>query len=78
MSWEEKVAGCFGNVDMIFANHPLDKQRALEAIKEAKVAGASRDDFEKEMVWHIYRNVTAQGALQGHIAEQVATLRQLW
>jgi hypothetical protein len=78
MSWQGKVAGGFGLVDVIFANHPLDKQRALDAIKEAKAAGASRDDFEKEMVWYIYKNVTAPGALQDHIAKQVATLCQLW
>lgn len=65
-------------MDVIFANHPLDKQRALDAIRDAKAAGASRDDFEKEMVWHIYKTVTAPGALQDHVAKQVATLHQLW
>ena len=78
MSWQEKVAGGFGSADFIFANHPLDKQRALDAIRDAKSAGASRDDFEKEMVWHIYKHVTASGALEGHIAEQIATLHQHW
>jgi hypothetical protein len=40
---------CFGNQDVIFAVHPMDGKRAKEAIKEAKAAGASRDDFEKEI-----------------------------
>jgi hypothetical protein len=78
MSWHSKVAGGFGSADVIFASHPLDRQRALDAIKAAKAAGASRDDFEKEMVWHIYKKVTAAGLLQSHIAQQVAVLHQLW
>lgn len=32
-----------------------------KAVKEAKAAGATRDNFEKEMVWHVYKNVEDAG-----------------
>jgi hypothetical protein len=78
MAWQNRVSACFGDQDVIFAGHSLDEKRAKEAIKEAKTAGASRDDFEKEMVWHIYKNVTADGLLQPHIKEQVKRLHKMW
>jgi hypothetical protein len=78
MAWQDRVPACFGDQDLIFAVHPMDEQRAKDAIKEAKAAGAARDDFEKEMVWHIYKNVTAEGYLQTHIKEQVGRLHKMW
>jgi len=30
------------------------------------------------MVWHIYKNVTADGFLQEHIKEQVRRLHKMW
>jgi hypothetical protein len=78
MLWQDRISGCFGDQDAIFAGHPMDKQRAKEAIKEAKANGASRDDFEKEMVWYIYKHVKAPGMLQPHITEQIKRLHKLW
>ncbi|WP_049858283.1 hypothetical protein [Trabulsiella odontotermitis] len=78
MPWKQKVARGFGENDCIFAAHPLDHKDALAAMSDAKAAGASFDDFEKEMVWHIYKQVTAPGMLQDHIAEQVATAKKMW
>lgn len=78
MAWQNDVPSCFGTVDMRFANDPLDAERAQRAIEAAKAARASRDDFEKEMVWHIYKNITAQGLLEQHIKEQVWLLHKMW
>jgi hypothetical protein len=78
VDWKDRVPGCFGSADVLFAVHPLDKERAKEAIKEAKQAGATRDDFEKEMVWHIYKQVTAEGMLQSHIKNEVKKLHKMW
>ena len=78
MDWRDRVPACFGDQDLISASHPTDEERAKKAIREAKAAGASRDDFEKEMVWHIYKNVTADGFLQEHIKEQVRRLHKMW
>ena len=69
---------CSRDEDLVFASQPMDEERAKQAIREAKTAGASRDDFEKEMVWHIYKNVTADGFLQEHIKEQVKRLHKMW
>jgi ABC-type sugar transport system substrate-binding protein len=78
MNWQSKVLGGFGSQDGLFAIHPFDEKRAKKAIKEAKEAGAGFADFEKEIVWHCYRNVTAPGMLQDHIAKQVAAAKSLW
>jgi hypothetical protein len=63
---------------VIFAGHPDDEKRAKEAIKDAKAAGATFEDFEKEIVWHCYKKFTAQGMQQAHIEKQVACARKLW
>jgi hypothetical protein len=78
MDWRDRVPACFGDQDLVFASHPTDEERAKQAIREAKAAGASRDDFEKEMVWHIYKKVAADGFLQEHIKEQVRRLHKMW
>lgn len=78
MPWENQVAGGFGIVDCIFAGHPLDRERAQKAIADAKKAGASFSDFEKEMVWHIYKNFKAPDLLQEHIEKQVSAAKKLW
>ncbi len=78
MPWKQNVSSGFGVQDCIFAGHPIDVANAQKVIADAKASGASFDDFEKEMVWHIYKNVTAAGMLQGHIAKQVATARKMW
>ncbi|EHV82911.1 hypothetical protein ECDEC7A_5137 [Escherichia coli DEC7A] len=44
----------------------------------AKAAGATFQDFEKEMVWHIYRKMPNSPGLHSHIKEQVATAKQMW
>lgn len=78
MPWKNKVAGGFGSGDCFFAGHPSDEQRAKDAIADAKEAGASFSDFEKEMVWHIYKNFKAPGLQQEHIEKQVSVAKKLW
>jgi len=78
MSWKHKVSLGFGIDDAVFAQHPNDRQRAIDAIKDAKSAGATFEDFEKEIVWHVYKKVTAAEILKEHVAKQVETARDLW
>ncbi|MDR7048024.1 hypothetical protein J2X54_000459 [Duganella sp. 3397] len=78
MPWKQKVAGGFGSQDVIFAGHSSDEAHAKDAIAAAKAEGASFEDFEKEVVWHVYKNFTAPGMQQDHIAKQVASARKLW
>jgi hypothetical protein len=75
---EKKVPSSFGIADVIFAGHPSEEKQAKEAIKEAKNAGATFEDFEKEMVWHCYRKFTAPEMLQEHLKKQVARAKKLW
>lgn len=78
MSWKTMVSGCFGEQDVMFAIHPLDEGRARKMIAEAKASGALLDDVEKEIVWHVYKRVTAPGALQKHLDRQINRLKELW
>ncbi|MBL0807849.1 hypothetical protein JK324_14760 [Klebsiella oxytoca] len=78
MSWEKDVAACFGVEDCRFAVHPLDVQRAQTAIADAKAAGASFNDFVKEMVWHIYQRMPNSPVLHTHIQTQVVTAQKMW
>jgi hypothetical protein len=53
----------------IFCNCPETIPAYRDSYWDRNVGGAAgvpRHDFEKEMVWHIYKKVTAQGALQRH------------
>ncbi|MGK6312348.1 hypothetical protein [Neorhizobium sp. DT-125] len=72
MSWKSRVPGCFGNVDASFRTHHEEDARDL--ILEAKVAGASFEELEREMVWHLYR----KGATREQMDEQIDQARALW
>lgn len=78
MAWQLKVPGCFGDQDVIFANHPSDEQRARETIRDAKNAGASKDEFRKEAIWHIYSNVTDPGVRQERFEAVEAKINKIW
>lgn len=74
--WKLEVAGCFGDIDIMFATHPLDRQRAITCIDDAKADGADYDDFAREVVWYCYQHVTDD--LKPHIDKQLERLKQLW
>ncbi|MBN4863823.1 hypothetical protein [Providencia stuartii] len=77
MDWKEKVSTGFGDQDCVFAQHSIDIERAKNVIKEAKSAGATFQDFEKEIVWHIYNKV--KGPHQKEFIEtQVKRAKNLW
>lgn len=72
MSWKSKVAICFGNADT--SSRTLYEETARDLILEAKVAGASFEELEKEMVWNLYR----KGATREQMDEQIDRARQIW
>jgi Ribbon-helix-helix domain len=76
--WRKLIPGCFGMMDANFAIHPADTERAKQAIATAKEAGATFEDFEKEIVWYCYKEVTAPDLLQKHVAKQVTRAKRLW
>jgi hypothetical protein len=77
-TWQKLIPGCFGQMDVNFGVHPLDKARAKEAIKTAQAAGATFEEFEREVVWHCYREYKAPGMQQEHIAKQVSRAKRMW
>jgi len=77
MSWQTMIPGCFGKVDMKFAEHPEDQKRAKRTIKAAYAGGASFDDFEKEIVWHCYKGDVHYDFLD-HVGKQVESARKMW
>lgn len=80
MSWQKRIedgAG-FGTVDKVFAGHLSDEKTAKEVIAEAKNEGATFEEFEKELVYYVYKHVTAQGLLEKHLAKTVDKAKTLW
>jgi hypothetical protein len=75
--WHKSIPGCFGLMDVQFGIHPSDLARAKATIKEARQSGATFEDFEKQIVWHCYKNWTADGQ-QKHTAAQVARAKKMW
>lgn len=56
----------------------MDAEQAKNVIKEAKQAGASFEEFEKEVVWHCYQEVKTPNDLREHIEKQSAKLKKMW
>jgi hypothetical protein len=77
-AWQDMIPGCFGNQDRIFAGHPMDEERAKEAIKAAKAAKATRDDFEKELLWDVYKNVKNHDVFWDLVEKQKKKLANMW
>ena len=72
MAYERALPGCFGDVDLIFAGHPLDKRRAFEwlaslRMRQIGLAGA------KEQVREYLTDKGAGGAL---IDEQLTAVER--
>ncbi|OHV79427.1 hypothetical protein LCM4573_25285 [Rhizobium sp. LCM 4573] len=72
MSWKSKVVGCFGNTD--FSSRTLDEGNTRDLILEAKIAGASFEELEREMIWNLYR----RGATREQMDKQIDHARRLW
>jgi hypothetical protein len=78
MAWRDRIAGCFGVADAKFALHPADEDRARDAIREAKADGATRDDFEKELLWYVYQRVRHHNGFWKLVDSQKKTLDHIW
>jgi hypothetical protein len=78
MTWEDMIPSCFGATDGIFAGHPSDEAQAKDAIAMAQKAGATRDDFEKEMLWHVYKNAKHRESFWELVDNQAKKLEQMW
>lgn len=78
VTWQTQIRECFGLADRSFASHLAEEKRARETIAAAKEAGASQEDFLKEMVWYIYRNVVAGTVRDNLFEKSEKRLKRLW
>lgn len=53
MDWMQRIGGCFGTADGLFANHPLDEDRAFQLLRIMRENGVgweqAREAFRKYM-----------------------------
>lgn len=59
----ERIGGCFGTADGIFAGHPFDEERAKEHRKSAADNGISLAEMQDIILGYLYR--------KGYIAEHI-------
>ena len=72
MSWKDKIPGCFGDNDGLFAAHPMDERRAIEALLAAKTELVSFDDLLAGFRAHLGK-ITSN---EEHIHEQMLVIRE--
>ena len=72
MEWDRQVPGCFGAQDALFANHPLDKQRAFEWLTSLRRRQATIADAEQQVRAYLIH----QRCGEAHIQEQLAKVRR--
>ena len=63
---------------LIFAGHLPTQRSARDVIKRAMADGATRDDFEKELVWHLYKNVPNPEYRNERFKETAKRLDKMW
>lgn len=64
---KQKIAGCFGDQDGIFAGHPFDEERAKELRKFALSKNLALDDMKTAALTYM----TVREYSQDHINEQM-------
>ena len=72
-TWKDQLPACFGNVDLKFASHPADEERAKVMIREALSAGASNHEILNAIRVHL----ATEGARYEHIEKQMPYARKL-
>jgi len=71
----EKIPGCFGDQDKIFAGHPLDEGRAKELRTYCTQNGIDVDLVVEAAVGHMLRNGTRH---MPHLVEQMDKVRSFF
>jgi hypothetical protein len=72
MDWKNQIAGCFGNVDQIFAGHPLDEERAfklLTVLRKERIGWSLVEPAFREHLQH-------KNCGEEHIATQIARVEK--
>jgi len=69
--WRRKISGCFGDIDLKFAIHALDRERAMDLFRA--VAGVDWREVEDALAEFMKR----KGCGPEHIEEQLARVREM-
>jgi hypothetical protein len=70
----QRIGGCFGTADGIFAGHPADEGRAKEIRKLAEGADISLAEVQDIVLGHLHR----KGFTAEHIEEQFKNATDLF
>jgi hypothetical protein len=70
-NWKNQIAGCFGEVDKLFAGHPLDEERAKKLRSDLKQANLPEDEIIDGFTGWLYR----QNISGNHLIEQMAVVK---
>ena len=73
MSFKDKIPGCFGVMDKVFAGHPLDRGRAREMLIQALRETESWGDIENA----IRDYLTNEDCPTAHIDNQIQRVQDL-
>jgi len=73
MSFKDKIPGCFGTVDKIFAGHPLDQGRAKDMLIAALQETESWSEFENA----IREYLSGEGCRSEHIDKQIERVKKV-
>ena len=73
MNWKDQIPACFGCVDQIFAEHPLDEERAIKMLKDAFLSGAS----ESDVLTALCDYMKSKNCPASHIDEQINKYKKL-
>jgi hypothetical protein len=69
--WKQRIQGCFGNQDQLFAIHPLDERRAFDLLMLLRAEGVGWSAVEPEFREHLEH----QGCGPEHVKEQMSRIR---
>jgi hypothetical protein len=68
--WKQKINGCFGEKDKLFAIHPLDERRAYELLTLLRAYGIGWSTVEPEFRKHLEDD----GCGPEHVKEQMSRI----
>ncbi len=68
--WQNRICGCFGMVDKIFAGHENEEKRAWKLLKKLRKQGVTWEEVEREFRIWLNNEVNCQN----HIDEQMESV----
>ncbi len=78
MNLQKEFHSCFGCADKILAGHQSDEKRLKELMKDCRSNGISYEDFEKEVVYYLWKLKIHESLRINHIDQQIKLLESYW